>query len=143
MWAASDLHADEDGGPVKSKVLLVEDDESNREMLMRRLQHRGYDVVTAVDGQDALERARAESPCLILMDLSLPVIDGLTATRHLKSSPVLRGIPVIALTAHASPEDRERARAAGCDDYDTKPIEFTRLEGKMEALLRQPAARSV
>ena len=128
---------------VKNKVLLVDDDESNREMLTRRLQHRGYDVVTAVDGQDALERASAESPCLILMDVSLPVIDGLTATRQIKSSPVLRGIPVIALTAHASIEDRERARAAGCDDYDTKPIEFARLEQKMEALLRQPAARTV
>ena len=128
---------------MKSKVLLVDDDESNREMLMRRLQNRGYEVVTAVDGRDALERAGAESPSLILMDLSLPVIDGLTVTRELKSHPILRGIPVIALTAHASLDDRDRAREAGCDDYDTKPIEFGRLERKMEALLRPTAVRSV
>ena len=125
------------------KVLLVDDDESNRDMLSRRLQHRGYEVITAVDGRDALERARAEGPGLILMDVTLPVLDGLAATRELKSTPGLRHIPVIALTAHAEPEDRDRARAAGCDDYDTKPIEFARLEGKMETLLRQAAARSV
>jgi two-component system response regulator len=128
---------------LNKKVLLVDDDESNRDMLSRRLEHRGYVVVTAVDGRQALERARAEPPGLILMDVTLPVLDGLSATRELKSSPALRDIPVIALTAHAGPEDRERARAAGCDDYDTKPIEFARLERKMEALLRQTAARSV
>ena len=128
---------------MKNKVLLVEDDESNRDMLSRRLEHRGYQVVTAVDGRDALERARAEAPCLILMDVTLPVLDGLAATRELKSRPDLRGIPVIALTAHAGPEDRARAREAGCDDYDTKPIEFSRLEQKMENLLRQTAARTV
>jgi CheY-like chemotaxis protein len=128
---------------LKNKVLLVEDDESNRDMLSRRLENRGYLVVTAVDGQDALERAQSEAPCLILMDVTLPVLDGLAATRELKSRPDLRGIPIIALTAHAGPEDRERARAAGCDDYDTKPIEFARLERKMEALLKHPAARSV
>jgi len=128
---------------VKNKVLLVEDDESNRDMLSRRLEHRGYQVVTAVDGRDALEQARAEAPCLILMDVTLPVLDGLAATRELKSRPDLRGIPVIALTAHAGPEDRARAREAGCDDYDTKPIEFSRLEQKMENLLRQTAARTV
>jgi two-component system response regulator len=121
-------------------VLLVDDDESNREMLTRRLQNRGYDVVTAADGQDALARASAESPSLILMDVSLPLIDGLTVTRQLKSNAALRSIPVIALTAHASIEDRDRAREAGCDDYDTKPIEFARLEKKMEALLTTPAA---
>jgi len=126
----------------RSKVLLVEDDESNREMLSRRLQHRGYDVVTAVDGMDALERALAEEPSLILMDVSLPVLDGLAATRQLKSTPLLRNIPVIALTAHSGLEDRDRARQAGCDDYDTKPIEFDRLERKMEELLRLAAARS-
>jgi CheY-like chemotaxis protein len=124
---------------VKSKVLLVDDDESNREMLTRRLQNRGYDVVTAADGQDALARASAESPSLILMDVSLPGIDGLTVTRQLKSNAALRRIPVIALTAHSSIEDRDRAREAGCDDYDTKPIEFARLEKKMETLLRTPA----
>jgi CheY-like chemotaxis protein len=126
----------------RSKVLLVEDDESNREMLTRRLQHRGYHVVTAVDGMDALERALAEEPSLILMDVSLPVLDGLAATRQLKSTPLLRNIPVIALTAHSGLEDRDRARQAGCDDYDTKPIEFDRLERKMEELLRIAATRS-
>jgi two-component system cell cycle response regulator DivK len=126
----------------RSKVLLVEDDESNREMLTRRLQHRGYHVVTAVDGMDALERALAEEPSLILMDMSLPVLDGLAATRQLKSTPLLRNIPVIALTAHSGLEDRDRARQAGCDDYDTKPIEFDRLERKMEELLRLAATRS-
>jgi len=125
------------------KVLLVDDDESNRDMLSRRLEHRGYQVVTAVDGREALEKARAEVPVLILMDVTLPVLDGLAATRELKSTPALRDIPVIALTAHASLEDRDRARAAGCDDYDTKPIEFVRLEEKMEKLLSQTAVRSV
>jgi len=128
---------------VRNKILLVDDDESNRDMLSRRLEHRGYQVVTAVDGREALERARAETPSLILMDVTLPVLDGLAATRELKSRPDLRDIPVIALTAHAGPEDRDRAREAGCDDYDTKPIEFTRLERKMEVLLRQSAARTV
>jgi len=125
---------------VNNKVLLVDDDESNRDMLARRLQNRGYRVVTAVDGREAVERARAESPCLILMDVTLPVLDGLAATRELKSRLDLRDIPVIALTAHSGPEDRDRARAAGCDDYDTKPIEFERLERKMETLLKQAAA---
>jgi len=125
------------------KVLLVDDDESNRDMLSRRLEHRGYQVVTAVDGREAVEQARAEVPSLILMDLTLPVLDGLAATRELKSRPELRDIPVIALTAHAGPEDRDRAREAGCDDYDTKPIEFARLEQKMEKLLKQTAARTV
>ena len=128
---------------MKNRVLLVDDDESNRDMLSRRLQHRGYQVVTAVDGRDALEKARHEGPDLILMDVTLPVLDGLAATRELKSTPGLRDIPVIVLTAHTGPEDRDRARAAGCDDYDTKPIEFARLEGKMEMLLRQAAARTV
>ena len=128
---------------MRNKVLLVDDDESNRDMLSRRLELRGYQVITAVDGQDAVDRARAETPCLILMDVTLPVLDGLAATRELKSRPDMRGIPVIALTAHAGPEDRERAREAGCDDYDTKPIEFARLERKMEALLKQTAAPSV
>jgi CheY-like chemotaxis protein len=128
---------------VKNKVLVVDDDESNRYMLSRRLEYRGYLVVTATDGREAVERARAEAPCLILMDLTLPVLDGLAATRELKSLPELRGIPVIALTAHAGPEDRDRAREAGCDDYDTKPIEFERLEKKIENLLRTGAARTV
>ncbi len=128
---------------MKNKVLVVDDDESNRYMLSRRLEFRGYLVVTATDGREAVERARTESPCLILMDVTLPVLDGLAATRELKSLPELRGIPVIALTAHAGPEDRDRAREAGCDDYDTKPIEFDRLERKMQNLLRPAAVRSV
>jgi len=128
---------------LKNKVLVVDDDESNRYMLSRRLESRGYLVVTATNGREAVERARAEAPCLILMDVTLPVLDGLAATRELKSQPELRGIPVIALTAHSGPEDRDRAREAGCDDYDTKPIEFDRLERKMENLLRRAAVRSV
>ena len=124
------------------KVLLVDDDESNRYMLSRRLQQRGYEVVTAVDGRDALEKARSEGPDLILMDVSLPVLDGLAATRELKSTPELRHVPVIALTAHAGREHFDRARDAGCDDYDTKPIEFARLEGKMEMLLKQAPAQT-
>ena len=128
---------------MKKKVLVVDDDESNRYMLARRLEYRGYLVVTATNGREAVERARAETPCLILMDVTLPVLDGLAATRELKSQPELRGIPVIALTAHAGPEDRDRAREAGCDDYDTKPIEFDRLEKKMENLLRRAAVRIV
>ena len=128
---------------MKNKVLIVDDDESNRYMLSRRLEFRGYLVVTATDGREAVERARTEAPCLILMDVTLPVLDGLAATRELKSLPELRGIPVIALTAHAGPDDRDRAREAGCDDYDTKPIEFDRLEKKMENLLRPAAVPSV
>ena len=128
---------------MKNKVLVVDDDESNRYMLSRRLEFRGYLVVTATDGREAVERARTEAPCLILMDVTLPVLDGLAATRELKSVPELKGIPIIALTAHAGPEDRDRAREAGCDDYDTKPIEFDRLERKMENLLRPAAVRTV
>ena len=128
---------------MKNKVLVVDDDESNRYMLSRRLEFRGYLVVTATDGREAVDRARTEAPCLILMDVTLPVLDGLAATRELKSVPELRDIPVIALTAHAGPEDRDRAREAGCDDYDTKPIEFDRLERKMEKLLRPTAVRTV
>ena len=120
---------------MKNKVLVVDDDESNRYMLSRRLEFRGYLVVMATDGREAVERARTEAPCLILMDVTLPVLDGLAATRELKSVPELKGIPIIALTAHAGPEDRDRAREAGCDDYDTKPIEFPRLIGKVDALL--------
>jgi len=126
---------------MKSKVLLVDDDESNRDMLTRRLERRGYAVVTAVDGMEALELAVAEDPALILMDLSLPVLDGLAATRQIKATPLLRGIPVIALSAHSGHEHRDEARRAGCDDYDTKPIEFERLEQKMETLLKLSAAR--
>ncbi|MEO5903745.1 MAG: response regulator [Gemmatimonadaceae bacterium] len=117
------------------RILLVEDNEMNRDMLSRRLQKRGYEVLIAVDGQLGVEMAQAESPDLILMDMSLPVMDGWEATRSLKAAPETSSIPVIALTAHAMSTDRERALEAGCDDYDTKPIELPRLLGKIEALI--------
>jgi CheY-like chemotaxis protein len=117
------------------KILLVEDNEMNRDMLSRRLAKRGYEVVLAVDGQEGVQKARAESPALVLMDMSLPVLDGWEATRALRADPATRAIPVIALTAHAMAGDREKALAAGCDDFDTKPIELERLLGKIEALL--------
>lgn len=117
-------------------ILLVEDNELNRDMLGRRLQRRGYDVLIAVDGSEGIERAGNEKPDLVLMDMSLPVLDGWEATRRLKAEPETQDIPVIALTAHAMSGDREKALAAGCDDYDTKPIDFKSLIGKIEALLR-------
>ena len=117
------------------KILLVEDNEMNRDMLSRRLERKGYQVVLAVDGQSGVEMAQNEMPDLVLMDMSLPVLDGWEATRRLKSAPVTRDIPVIALTAHAMSSDREKALEAGCDDYDTKPVELPRLLGKIEALL--------
>jgi CheY-like chemotaxis protein len=118
-----------------AKILLVEDNEMNRDMLSRRLTRRGYEVVIAVDGQDGVAKAEAETPSLILMDLALPVLDGWEAARRLKASPATRGIPIIALTAHAMAGDREKALAAGCDDFDTKPVDLDRLLGKIEALL--------
>ena len=117
------------------KILLVEDNEMNRDMLSRRLQKRGYEVLIAVDGQHGVAMAQSESPDLILMDMSLPVIDGWEATRALKAAVETRNIPVIALTAHAMSTDRDKAIEAGCDDYDTKPIELSRLLGKIEALI--------
>jgi CheY-like chemotaxis protein len=117
------------------KILLVEDNDMNRDMLSRRLSRRGYTIVTAVDGQAALDMAVSAQPQLVLMDMSLPVIDGWEATRRLKADARTRAIPVIALTAHAMAEDRERALAAGCDDFDTKPVDLERLLGKMQALL--------
>jgi CheY-like chemotaxis protein len=117
------------------KILLVEDNEMNRDMLSRRLIKRGYDVVIALDGEQGIAMARAESPALILMDMSLPGLDGWEATRQLKAAPDTRAIPVIGLTAHAMAGDREKATAAGCDDFDTKPVELTRLLEKIEALL--------
>ena len=117
------------------KILLVEDNEMNRDMLSRRLVRRGYEVVIAVDGKEGVERAAADAPDLVVMDLNLPVIDGWQATRQIKSGAGTRHIPVIALTSHAMAGDRERAMEAGCDDYDVKPIEFDRLLAKMEALL--------
>jgi two-component system cell cycle response regulator DivK len=117
------------------RVLLVEDNEMNRDMLSRRLQRRGYEVIIAVDGQQGVAMAQSDSPDVILMDMSLPVMDGWEATRTLKSSPQTRDIPIIALTAHAMSTDRDKAMEAGCDDYDTKPIELTRLLAKIEALI--------
>ena len=114
-----------------SKILLVEDNEMNRDMLSRRLQRKGFEVMIAVDGQAGVEMATATSPDLILMDLSLPVIDGWEATRRLKANPATQGIPVIALTAHAMADDEQKAREAGCDDYDTKPVNLNRLLGKI------------
>jgi len=121
-----------------TKILLVEDNEMNRDMLSRRLERKGYAVAMAMDGEQALTMARSENPALILMDMSLPVLDGWEATRRLKAAPETQGIPIIALTAHAMASDEEKARAAGCNDFDTKPIELLRLLGKMEALLGGP-----
>ncbi len=118
-----------------AKILLVEDNQMNRDMLSRRLIRKGYEVVIAVDGQQGIDMARSETPDLILMDMSLPVVDGWEATRQLKSAPETQSIPVIALTAHAMAGDREKAVEAGCNDYDIKPIELPRLLEKIEALL--------
>ena len=122
------------------KVLLVEDNEANRDMLSRRLIRKGYGVVMAEDGAQAVEVASREKPDIVLMDMSLPVIDGWEATRRLKAGEGTRGIPVIALTAHAMSGDREKALEAGSDDYDTKPIELPRLLEKMQALLARTQA---
>jgi len=121
------------------KILLVEDNEMNRDMLSRRLRRNGYEVVIAIDGQQGVEMAAAESPDLILMDMSLPVIDGWEAARRVRENEATRKIPVIALTAHAMAGDREKAIEAGCDDYDTKPVEITRLLGKITALIESGA----
>jgi CheY-like chemotaxis protein len=123
-----------------AKILLVEDNEMNRDMLTRRLQRRGHEVLVAVDGAEGLALARREAPTLILMDMTLPVLDGWEATRRLKADPATGGIPILALTAHAMSEDRARAIEAGCDDFDTKPIEFPRLIGKVDALLGTSAS---
>jgi len=117
------------------KVLLVEDNEMNRDMLSRRLIRRGFEVVFAVNGKEGVDLARSEKPDIILMDMSLPVMDGWEATRCVKSDDATRSVPVIGLTAHAMSGDREKAIEAGCDDYDTKPVEINRLIGKMERLL--------
>jgi CheY-like chemotaxis protein len=118
-----------------AKILLVEDNELNRDMLSRRLVRRGYEVLLAGDGEQGIAVARAERPAVILMDMSLPKIDGWEATRQLKADEATRGIPVIALTAHAMSGDREKALEAGCDEYDTKPIDFDRLVAKIDRLL--------
>lgn len=121
------------------KILLVEDNEMNRDMLSRRLVRNGYEIVMAVDGQQAVDMAASESPDIILMDMSLPVIDGWEATRQVKANPQTQNIPVIALTAHAMSEDEAKARAAGCDDFDTKPVDIQRLVGKIQTLLNGSA----
>jgi CheY-like chemotaxis protein len=117
------------------KILLVEDNEMNRDMLSRRLTRKGFEVVIAVDGGQGVDMAHSENPDLILMDMSLPVKDGWTATKEIKADDSTKDVPIIALTAHAMSGDREQALAAGCDDYDTKPIELPRLLGKIQALL--------
>jgi two-component system, cell cycle response regulator DivK len=119
-----------------SRILIVEDNDMNRDMLSRRLERRGYQVILAIDGRRGLAAARSEAPDLILMDMSLPEIDGWEVTRQLKSDDTTRSIPVIALTAHAMSSDRQKALEAGCDDYDTKPVEFQRLLTKIQTMLR-------
>ena len=118
-----------------TKILIVEDNEMNRDMLSRRLERRGYEVMIATDGQMGIDVARNGTPDLILMDMSLPLVDGWEATRRLKADDDLKHIPIIALTAHAMADDRDKAIGAGCDDYDTKPIDLPRLLGKIETLL--------
>lgn len=118
-----------------ARILLVEDDETNADMLSRRLQRRGHEVVLATDGEEAVQMARSHQPELILMDMSLPRLDGWEATRRIKDAGATRSIPVIALTAHALPGERQRALDAGCDDYDTKPVELDRLLDKIDAAL--------
>ena len=124
-----------------SKILLVEDNAMNLDMLSRRLRREGYEVVAATDGMRGLSSARSESPDLILMDMSLPELDGWEVTRQLKADAATRNIPVIALTAHAMVSDRLKALEAGCDDYDTKPVDFKRLVSKIESTLRQQVTR--
>ncbi|NOX76489.1 MAG: response regulator [Gammaproteobacteria bacterium] len=119
-----------------SKVLLVEDNEMNRDMLSRRLERKGFQVVFAQDGGAAVDQALSEQPALILMDMSLPVMDGWEATRRIKANPDTQAIPIIALTAHAMAGDKEKALEAGCEDYDTKPVDFPRLLDKIESLIR-------
>lgn len=120
-----------------SKILLVEDNELNRDMLSRRLRRKGFDVILACDGVEGIDTALSESPDVILMDLSLPLLDGWEATRRLKTDPKTRNIPIIALTAHAMVGDWQRAMEAGCDDYDTKPVDLSRLLQKIQTLLKR------
>jgi CheY-like chemotaxis protein len=123
-----------------ARILLVEDNEMNRDMLSRRLTRSGHEVVIAVQGEEGVALARSAAPDMILMDMSLPVLDGWEATRRLKGDPETRDIPVIALTAHAMSGDREKAQEAGCDDFDTKPVEYTRLLSKIQGLLEKGKA---
>ena len=123
-----------------TKILLVEDNEMNRDMLSRRLERKGYAITMALDGQQAIDMATADPPALILMDMSLPVIDGWEATRRIKANPATKGIPIIALTAHAMQGDEQKAKEAGCDDFDTKPVELPRLLEKIQAQLNRIGA---
>lgn len=123
-----------------AKILLVEDNEMNRDMLSRRLERKGYTVAIAVDGQQGVDMTHSGSPELILMDMSLPIIDGWEATRRLKADEKTKAIPIIALTAHAMSGDREKALEAGADEYDTKPVDLPRLLGKIEALLNKKSS---
>jgi two-component system, cell cycle response regulator DivK len=123
-----------------AKILLIEDNEMNRDMLSRRLERRGYEMILAVDGAQGVAMAHAQQPDLILMDMSLPVLDGWEATRQLKAAPQTKDIPIIALTAHAMTSDEQKAREAGCDDFDTKPIELPRLLEKMQRLVTAGSA---
>jgi CheY-like chemotaxis protein len=123
-----------------ARILLVEDNEMNRDMLSRRLIRKGHEVLIAMDGAAAIAMTSAERPDIVLMDMSLPVVDGWEATRRLKADPLTRAVPILALTAHAMAADKDKALAAGCDDYDTKPIELPRLLEKIERLLQNKAA---
>ena len=125
------------------RLLLVEDNEMNRDMLSRRLRRRGYEILLAVDGPEGIKIAQSEAPDLILMDMGLPVMDGWETTRYLKSSPDTRPIPILALTSHAMAGDRQKALEAGCDEYESKPIDFDRLLGKIQDLLVELASRGV
>ena len=125
-----------------TKILLVEDNEMNRDMLSRRLERKGYAVVIAVDGQQGVDMALADPPALILMDMSLPALDGWEATRRIKANPATKHIPIIALTAHAMQGDEQKAKEAGCDDYDTKPVELPRLLQKIQAQLDRAGSTS-
>ncbi len=122
-----------------ARILVVDDDEMNRDMLSRRLERKGYQIELAVNGLEAVEKATANHPDLILMDLSMPVLDGYEATRRLKAAPDTKAIPIIGLSAHAMVGDREKALQAGCDDYDTKPVELPRLLGKLDQYLKKEA----
>ncbi|MES2521978.1 MAG: response regulator [Gemmatimonadota bacterium] len=126
--------------PAATRVLLVEDNELNRDMLSRRLVRRGFEVAMALDGAEGLRMTREQRPDIVLLDMSLPVMDGMEVARQLKADPATKGIPLLALTAHAMTEDRERALAAGCDDFDTKPVDLARLLEKMTALLGRESA---
>ncbi len=124
------------GNSTMTKILLAEDNELNRDMLLRRLERRGYEVVVATKGEEAIEKVKADGPDLLLLDISLPVLDGLEVASRIRADPELRTLPILGLSAHAMQGDREQALAAGCDDYDTKPVEMERLVDKIQLLLQ-------